>query len=530
MITSTITSPAANLEASGSANALSVAAGVDTAAGSLSALDHVVHMFISHLRALCTLVLLFASAIVPVRADDQYIDLDNPEVALSMNFESPLVTRKQAMDDARVVAFFDEAYPKTLIERMLAPGSMSLADPKLEPKRARKIHIVVRFDGGNGSEFVDVHLPSTTAPKEMHVIKKKIETFTRVLTEKAQSIARLGGMELTADEDIADILVHINLAENAEASQGFSYDALRPYPVRNPQFRKNYGGQSEMKTVSVLPWTYINWYEHNGGVGEIWIEYPLRTQWQEEAARILLDDLELADRIGVGATRNEIVQGFRTPNKTQLPDLYGTFRQIRPTHPRGYAGMSLLSAAAIARGPMMDDRRMGSPAGGPGFDLSCFDNQQLRVLSARLGRALAVFVGPWTMGALKLTVRTDEWAEQKRDTSAFLAKYSLRNFASTFDEWFADRVSGIVLKEGWPVIFGDLTPAKAPWYTEEPRRLVRDNILKNQSREVFEEILLNVTSDIQDRAGASCAGIDSHMHYKLNKLGGQKGLYNWEND
>jgi hypothetical protein len=329
------------------------------------------------------LILAFLGCGLAIAADAK----NDPNGQLKTDFQKPLLSFEEAIKDDRFRQFFGEQYLKSQLSRLLVPNVNS---PPIRAEHSAKIHIVVRFeDMYSADHYVDVHLPSAIPLESVdHTPNHMIERYSRVLTGTAAAVASMGGLELTTNQEVADVIVNINLAERSETSKGFSYEAMRQYPIR-----KNLKWSSpDKQRVFVLPWTYVNTYvdefKSPGLVGgEVWIEYPLRTYWQDGAARILLDDLELANRIGVGATRNELVQAFRTPHKTSLPSLGSALSVIQPPSRVSYAGMSLLTATITSMQPWSDDIVPPFSITGPG-SITCFDDQRLRILSASLGAFL----------------------------------------------------------------------------------------------------------------------------------------------
>jgi hypothetical protein len=396
-----------------------------------------------------------------------------PEASMTeRDFRARPFRYKEEIEEGKLTPFVDRQFLSARIDsllRMVGPWDRQVPSPEahFRPTRPLSYHVVIRYEAPvEKSGFVDVHIPdlseagpSAKAPQEGEIYQRALEaTLARIVT--------LAELTPEGDENRADLLIHINLAERFQTSDGFTYENMSQLPKRTTQTQF----RSDLETFEyILPWSIVRLYLHrpdytrpnNGNQrsiegGEIWIQYPKRTFWQAEVAQAGLDDPKLGARLGIGVSRESILSRFRTPHRTALQSLKEALIPSRPrvwlgaggittfsvwTAPR--PGESLLSIATGALQPWENalDGAYGDTSG------RCGETVHSEVLAARMGRAMTIFVAGVEAGALRVAPLGDYTSEFEHDPDALLADFSIASYQGGFDQRLDDRLVMMSLEE-----------------------------------------------------------------------------------
>ena len=142
------------------------------------------------------------------------------------------------------------------------------------------------------------------------------------------------------------------MADSKQTSHGFNFADLSTYPQRNVRSAEDEDIEAQ---IFALPWTVVRQYnvrhpnvkwQRKPVGGEVWIQYPVRTLWQEIATVYVLSDLQLAQQFGLGANRADVTRKFVAPHKTNLRPLAESQMSLRPRWPgASRPGETLLSLA-----------------------------------------------------------------------------------------------------------------------------------------------------------------------------------------
>ncbi|NOT72676.1 MAG: hypothetical protein HOP09_15785 [Hyphomicrobium sp.] len=344
---------------------------------------------------------------------------------------------------------------------LLSFSNDRLAQAEIEKVSVKRMsfHVVIRFDTDSDKvAAVERHIPpiSQTDNSKASLSKTNSEIYTAV-EQAISTFSASTGFEASTDPGRADILIHLNLADRMQASVNFSRDRMSRYSERSPQQKSN---PALEETTILMPWTMVTIYHRSATKdeplgrriegGEIWIQYPVRTFWQESVARAALDMPELAQNLGLGSTHYEIVAKFRPPHLTALAPLSKSLQSPRQTWQSTRPGQSLLSASAL---PYEEDETMlpGTPGGESGSAADCAAPEHSRAIGGRLARALSVFGSAFRFNGLILDPRTDYATEYRRDPEHFIAEASLLGYTGSFTARLDDALSPIVLKATYPV-------------------------------------------------------------------------------
>lgn len=398
----------------------------------------------------------------------------------ALNFE-PLIDRKYITDRLAGIVLTLDVNTKSI-----RPTVQSM-----RPLRPLTYHIKIRVDAGKYPyQALTFDLPGTQQERSWLPEHK---SYVAAIEQTVEQIARIGALVSEYDASKADILVHIDLAERAATSEGFTYETMPAYPERRGQTQR----EKLNRIVYVLPWTIVRLYQRGEGTrqgvrnsiegAEIWIQYPLRTFWQESLAELLIDDESLAAAVGIGHTPRELAQSFRTPHKTVLEPIVRSLMQQRARWPAPRPGESLLSAAASV---LQDSEDRGAPTGPEDWYAVayCMAKPHAATLAARVGRALSIIASGLRGNALMVSPSGDYSSEFFRDSDAFLAQLSLASRKDGFDQRFDDRLTMLALASERQLHGGRALPdiPVVLWRDEHPAnaKLAADNIVRHQPAEL----------------------------------------------
>jgi hypothetical protein len=397
--------------------------------------------------------------------------------------KEPLVFKEDLLS-GKVQPLVDEPFLFNRITEMLRTFSMDrYAQKNLEPSISAKpltYHAVIRFDVyGNPETNLERHIPQVSASPTENSVEKLGNTYSAIYLEVENDIAAFAkatGFVAEVNPIKANILIHLNLADRIQASKDFSREQMPRYRDRFPPQKLT---PELRETMLAMPWTVVSVYHHAPGRtiegGEIWIQYPVRTYWQESVARAAFDAPELGDALGIGNSRSDIVDLFMPPHLTKLEPLGNSLASVRQNWVGARPAQTLLSAASL---PYDDLETSGPPGAGSwaGNVADCSRTEHSRAIGGRLSRALAIFGSGLRYNALILDPISDYAAGFRRDPERFLATISLLGYSDSFDVRLDDAIS--------PIILGQ---TRMPKY-EATMKDVAALIIKNKREEILSAI------------------------------------------
>jgi hypothetical protein len=363
----------------------------------------------------------------------------------------------------------------------------SLKNIVSKPERPLSYHVVVRrsaaftvFDLKKEEKitkysYINLHYPALYGKSVFEptfYIERNSEEFSSQMDKYLHELdiyrmAKLGALVPTDDPNRADILVHVNLSERREESEGFLNETMPRFPQRRIELSTG----ADMHIVEyVQPWTMVRLYFSDRGTrpgeeapaeqlgqsyslqgGEIWIQYPVRSFLQEELARIALDHREFSRRWGLGETRDEIVGRFRPPHRRALKPIDEIWRW-RASVLFG-AGGAAESSGRDAPRPKENlltlaeraNQELEGRMDGGYFPYHCSPGAFTKLLRGKVWRSLAMFTGIEAGGML---ISGDDYAsEVMTDPDALIADFSLGGYKESFDQRVMDQLIPLIVEE-----------------------------------------------------------------------------------
>jgi hypothetical protein len=401
------------------------------------------------------------------------------------DFRSAPLSETEDLQRENLSPVVDSTYFANRLSRLLEPIVQTAryrSSSDLTKSMPLTFHIVVRSETNNvrggevgytnidrpeKTEYADLHMPGDFASFLNEIHYYNIPLVEAVKTE-ALAISKATGFSEVASPEKADLLITINLANRRLTSVQFPPAYVTKYPVRRAADLRSNAIAADPRSNTIhellylLPWTEIKLYytfDSNTRAtlivgGEINIEYPVRTYWQEQAARHILSDLKLAQALGFGTSKAAVVDAFRSPSDTFLPNLLASVDA-----PEGYwygerplASLLILSRLAI---PPVPGDALSELTHKFGRQSDCTSEDHATVLGGRLFRAMAMFKSGSRLGALFLDPETEDYREYLFNKASFMAQLSLVDYKKAFDQRIDDQISKRILTE-------TLSPASAP--------------------------------------------------------------------
>jgi hypothetical protein len=434
--------------------------------------------------------------------------------------KQPLFEREE-LDSNKSTPLVDERYIRTRLLALLKKITLSPDRPIGPNKVASRVltyFVVVRFDvpdiraianSPSGSlvadtkRFVDVAFPPSGSVASEQLLSRESQTWfdswsLDYLKAIDSVLSEIGdGFVPAKTSEAADVLVHISLAERLQTSASFQIEDMVLYPQRQAP---NSLSKNLRPLLLTFPWTLTRLWiadeqespkSSSISGGEIWIEYPVRTFWQEAVARYALDHPSEVKLLGLGSTKEHVISAFRRPNRTELEPLQQSVWRIRDRTTSALTDSTLLSVATDVVRPMpADDMHLPDP--------NYSKDVHASALAARLGRALTVFeTGLQSGGMLIDNAGTN--ADAIRQTSDVLPTVSLNNYETSFDQRFDDRLVRIIKSHQnskfrkWLSLLSNENPSLAT------------DVQENTTREQFaDQIMIDHKADIASAlAGAA---------------------------
>ena len=400
-----------------------------------------------------------------------------------------------ALKDGRAVPLFDENYVREQIRLLVDPVSSIysaggfIGINNLGTNKPLTYHVVARLEIQDvvgperwASYAMDMHWPARSTdrqkgddawsrvylndPHSKHKIdgqkiennwsstEKFVQAVGKPISKALSRLEKLLGVRPEADTDKADILIHINLADSKQTSRGFNLEDLPTYQLRSTSSAHD---KEIEQQIFALPWTIIRQYnvqhpkvkwQRMPVGGEVWIQYPIRTFWQEQAAIYLLSDLRLPKQFGLGADRADVARKFVAPHEANLRPLLASIFLPRPRWPRApRPGETLLSFATSG---VQNYPRGFSQGQHSYFDDLIWSGTKIgETIGLRLLRAVSIITLSRRMGAHLIAPNGDYGAGFLQDPSEFLADLSLQPYPKYFDVRFHDRMAPLLLDEMW---------------------------------------------------------------------------------
>jgi hypothetical protein len=439
---------------------------------------------------------------------------EDPGTPKLQDFRKESLRYPGQIEAEHLVPFVDDAYIRDRLTQMIrminvdAKGLVPDAT-SLRPHRSLSFHIVVRFDvPEDPTMFGEFTLPPTGKSVRARGYSGSSVEFVRpyedAVTAAITNIAEISDLRPEVDPSRADLLIHINLAERQQSSVGFGFEKMKPYPERmlgqsaTPLLPEIGEPPASLEQVTyALPWTYVRlFYTVQGSPkgmkrsiegGEIWMQYPVRTFWQETLAQTLFQDMSIATLMGLGSTRTDIVGKFRTPHKTKLPAIWESIRSQRQPWTGSRPNESLLSATM---GLLQEYEPWGAPAGGyPDRTRAteCATTPHSQTIGWRLVRALVLATGGLRANALLVDPAGDYTSEFERDKDRLLSELSLVDYQRAFDRSVDDQLSLAVLRV-W----------RGPGGTVPTTATTLDSIVKNELSAIRRILLASAQSNVDD--------------------------------
>lgn len=449
---------------------------------------------------------------------------DDAHRALQDFREAPL-KYKEELTEKNLTPSVDEKYIRDRLARIVrtVDTDTKWVTPtvwSLRPHKSLSYHLSVRIDDPR-TGVRDFDLPQLTknadSPVASSTLSPEFGKFLTFIDESASEIAQLTGMLREPDPSRADLLIRINLADRQQASEGFALESMSTLAQRTGSHRST---EHAEPLVYALPWSIVRVYHRTVGTskgierivdgGEIWIQYPIRTYWQETIARHALSDPNLALQLGLGTSRRDVVAHFRTPHKTDLPPLTDTLRSQRLLWDYPRPNENLLS---IASGTLQELEKGGTPAApvDPVYRSYCAAESHASVLSRRLARAMTVVAGGLRSNALLVSPAGDYTAEFGENSDGLLANLSLQDYRSSFDIRLDDQLAPIALKVAHEAHRGRglYELPTVPWTHKHPTiEAIIDGIMKTQ-RPAIENALNRVAESFTDDCNMQPAALRS---------------------
>lgn len=367
------------------------------------------------------------------------------------DFRTQRLRYPEQLTEEKLEPLVDERALEFRTNTLLTPLGFDARDFPLAQWQPLSFHIVMRYETPNDpSLYADWHHPSATESTQK--LPPEYLIYQKTILDALSELTSSGDITLTPNAAQADVLVHINLAERAQASAGFTYEAMSDFVLRHPK-----EAAAKLKTVELLfPFSIarvtMDDAKSNAGTslvgGEIWIEYPKRTFWQAQLAQILLDDSEVAEKAGI-ATRDAVMSRFRRPHTMMLQSLSDAAAGYRARYPRLIRGglrpgenlLSLSTGALQLREGLMDAQH------DPDFEIRCGEHEHAVELSARLRRLIAIWATGSRLGGIIVGPQGDYTSEFRQYPSRFFADVSLGTYQQNFDQHLDDELADLARRQ-----------------------------------------------------------------------------------
>lgn len=464
-------------------------------------------------RKLLRLASLSLIALASARADDAPPALqDFREVPLKYQEElkernlTPKINEEYIRDRLlRIIRSVD------IDQKWTAPTAASM-----RPRKALSFHIVVRInEPSDPAPFSRFDLPYQGKDQSQNAYEKIPQynhEYRQAFGDAASFATSILGLRGELDPSRADLLIYVNLTNRQQASADFTFETMPTLLTRRDA--AVYGGDTRnlSQLTYALPWTFVRLYYRSKGTdigveraiegGEIWIQYPTRTYWQETVARNAIDDLKFAHELGLGDSRRDILDAYRTPHKTILPELVTTLRQQRLVWEGPRPRENLLTLAVAAR----QEYEVRGPSAAPTdkiYDTICAGESHSATIGARLKRALILAAGGLRSNALLVSPAGDYTAEYQRDPDVLLADLSLQGYGASFDIRVDDLLAVIAARaareaHGNRLIY-DLPTV--PWSAKHPTPISIIQKMQKEKRSEILDALNRVAKSFTDNCG-----------------------------
>ncbi|NOT72677.1 MAG: hypothetical protein HOP09_15790 [Hyphomicrobium sp.] len=316
-----------------------------------------------------SLLLVCAIAAIAGAANCAFAAEPSSQTPQVQDFREVPLKYKEELAEKKLVPVLRGDYLQHRLEQIIRTVDVGTKwiGPTVESMRPRKplsYHVVIRFDNPYSPNlFSNSDIPrqagASGLPDDGSALTKIFQKYEKATDGSTSGVASILGLHPEPDPARADLLIHVNLADSQQASKDFSFEAMPTLPKRLYAGKPEQDLRGLQELTYALPWTIARLYYRVKGTakgvertvegGEIWVQYPTRTYWQETVARHLFDDLALAQELGLGTNRRDIIEGFRTPHKTMLPPLVQSLGSQRPIWDAPRPNENLLTIASSAK-------------------------------------------------------------------------------------------------------------------------------------------------------------------------------------
>lgn len=318
---------------------------------------------------------------------------------------------------------------------------------KVEETHGLSIAVQVRVDKSSGypvpekfAQYIEFMLPGKVDVAMLDVSEND-RALIAALVEEFSEVEKTYGFRVDGS-GAADILVRLNLTNRRQTAEGFGYETL-------PRLSERKIASTELdESLYLLPWSlvrmYFSGYDDARSIvgGEVWIDYSVRNFLQESVARLALDNPDFSAKMGLGATRSEVIARYQPPTQTDLPLLSLALSRGRQRWEGPVPVATLLSAGRELIVP--SETAIGAPSFGSNG--SCLAEAHAVALRGRLARSLAMFRTGYRLGRYLLNSDTDLYSRFQTSPSQFLGEWTLVGYEQSFDHRLDDGLSRIALR------------------------------------------------------------------------------------
>jgi hypothetical protein len=322
------------------------------------------------------------------------------------------------------------------------------------------IHVRVRLNTGTIIAVTDqAPIISAATDRDQRLYQEDVERrYLLTLHTMLNELQAVRVIRITPSIEAAEIIVNVDLADNAKASGGEAF-VDREMEARNYSCASRFNNDGTRGAgLFIMPWTVIRTFGHSPGrcATQINIQYPTRAFLQEWALRFIADGKKTD-----GAIVDRSDPSIWTLTKLRSSYVLPFTADLAPLAYMGADPLPLLQDQTLGERALLDvgeyafrrefartvseDKRTGRHTGGFGpndfwsLRVRCYTSEHPSILAARLARALAFVRG---YGVTVEALPPGDWRQQEGASFFWqqVGERSLLDYSSALDQFVEDRL------------------------------------------------------------------------------------------